>query len=98
MGIWSFGGWTWTPTSGSAGSSGATGRRGYTAGWFALEMDNQALPVGFVTQIDGGSFKSDPVQNPTGADQFISRYAGKPKYEDITIGIGMRTRRASSTG
>jgi phage tail-like protein len=90
MGIFSLGsGWSWSPGGGSGGGTGAPGRRGYTAGWFALEMDNQALPVGFVTQMDGGSFRSEPIQHQTGQDQFIAKYAGKPKYDDISIGIGM---------
>jgi hypothetical protein len=80
-------GWSWSP-GGGAGGAGDPGRRGYTAGWFALELDG-GMPVGFVTQIDGGQFKSEPIQNPTGKDPFISKYAGKPKYEDINIGIGM---------
>jgi len=92
MPIWSggsAGGWSWIPGLGGGGGAASPGRRGYTAGWFALEMDNQAVPVGFVTAIDGGGFTSEPIQNPTGKDQFISKYSGKPKYDDITIGIGM---------
>ena len=85
-------GWNWS--QGSSGSSsqantGTGGRSGYTAGWFALEMDNQAVPVGFVTQMDGGAFRSDAIENPIGSDPFIAKFAGKPKYDDITIGIGM---------
>jgi hypothetical protein len=69
--------------------NGTTGRRGYSAGWFALEMDNQPIPVGFVTSVDGGHFRSNPVHNPSGDTQFTPKYSGKPTYEDITIGIGM---------
>jgi hypothetical protein len=86
MGIFSFGSGFGFPLGGLVG---AAGRRGYTAGWFALEMDNQALPVGFVTQMDGGAFSSEPVLDYTGKDMFVSKYAGKPKYDDITLGIGM---------
>ena len=69
--------------------------RGYIGGRFTLELDDKK-PVGFVTSIDGGHFKSDLVQSPVGGrsgqqggDFLIQRYPGKPKYEDITITAGM---------
>jgi len=60
----------------------------YFGGRFTLELDDKK-PVGFVTSIDGGHFKADPVPSLIGASNVITRYAGKPKYDDITITTGM---------
>jgi phage tail-like protein len=60
----------------------------YFGGRFVLELDDKK-PVGFVTSIDGGQFKADPVASMVGSDQIVTRYAGKPKYDDITITVGM---------
>ncbi len=60
----------------------------YFGGRFTLELDDKK-PVGFVTSIDGGHFKSDPVPSQVGESNIITRYAGKPKYDDITITVGM---------
>src|SRR5438046_231584 len=60
----------------------------YFGGRFTLELDDKK-PVGFVTSIDGGHFKADPVPSLVGASNVITRYAGKPKYDDITITCGM---------
>jgi phage tail-like protein len=84
----SFGsGWDWF----SGGGGGALGgnRTGYVAGWFALELDNQNVPVGFVTQIDGAQFHTDHIANHTGDPSFVSKQPGILKYEEVTIGIGM---------
>ena len=62
--------------------------RPFTGGQFSLELDGTA--VGFLTGVDGGHFKSDEVKSSVGYDNYlVTKYAGKPKYEDITIGIGM---------
>ena len=88
MPIWSGGsGWSW-PGFG-AGGAGDPGRRGYTAGWFSLELDNLQAPVGFVTQIDGGTFRTDPVSAYRGTDQWVGKDPGKPKFDEFSIGIGM---------
>jgi phage tail-like protein len=82
MASWSVGtGWS------IVGGSGAG--RGYTAGWFALELDNIGVPVGYVTQMDGGTFNSDVATDQNGNDQYVRKYASRPKYGDINIGIGM---------
>jgi hypothetical protein len=68
----------------------------YAGGRFTLELDDKK-PVGFVTSIDGGHFKADAVQSPfgaqlsghTGGEFLVDRFPGKPKYEDITITVGM---------
>jgi phage tail-like protein len=64
--------------------------RAFTGGQFMLELDG--TPVGFLTSIDGGHFKSDEVKYQTGVEQYlniVTKYPGKPKYEDITLTVGM---------
>jgi phage tail-like protein len=65
--------------------------RPYTGGVFALELDegNRAVPIGFVTAIDGGHPKSDPVSSLVGHSWLVEKFPGKPKYDDITLTIGM---------
>ena len=68
----------------------------YTGGRFTLELDDKK-PVGFVTSIDGGQFKSEAVVSAYGAQRsgqvggefMTDRFPGKPKYEDISITVGM---------
>jgi len=59
----------------------------YTGGRFTFEFDDKQS-AGFVSAIDGGHFKSDPVTSLQGSDFHITKYAGKAKYEDITITVG----------
>ncbi len=83
-------GWDWfSGASGGGGGGVGTNRRGYVAGWFALEMDNQNVPVGFVTQISGGQFHADTLKQDRGNDLFTAKQPGIIRYEDISVGIGM---------
>jgi len=62
--------------------------RPFTGGQFALELDGST--VGFLNSIDGGHFKSEEVKNMSGRDNYLTtKFPGKPKYEDITIQVGM---------
>src|SRR5690242_8726516 len=65
-------------------------QRPFTGGQFALELDGN--PVGFLSSIDGGHFKSDEVKYQSGHGKHlgvVTKYPGKPKYEDITFTVGM---------
>ena len=46
------------------------------------------MPSGFVSGIDGGQFKADPVSYQQGADLFVTKYAGRAKFDDVTITVG----------
>jgi phage tail-like protein len=59
----------------------------YTAGRFALELDNKQ-PAGWLTSVDGGHFKAPAVTSMVGADNYVTKYAGKPTYDDITLTVG----------
>jgi tail tube protein gp19 len=61
--------------------------KAYAGGRFALELD-QRQPAGWIGSIDGGHFKSQAVSSMVGADRYVTRYAGKPTYDDITISVG----------
>src|SRR6266849_6182135 len=63
--------------------------RPYTGGLFSLELDG--TPVGGVISIDGGQFKSEPVKWSTGRNFVTHYFPGKPKYEDVTVTMGMAT-------
>ncbi|HEX4460348.1 MAG TPA: phage tail protein [Polyangia bacterium] len=60
----------------------------YTGGSFALELDQKNSAVGWLTSIDGGHFKTTSVDSQVGRDGYVTRYAGKPSYDDVTIGCG----------
>lgn len=64
--------------------------RPFTGGQFMLELDGS--PVGFLSSVDGGHFKSDEVKYQTGVTEYlnlVTKYPGKPKYDDITFSVGM---------
>ena len=63
-------------------------KRAFTGGKFTLELD-QRESVGFVNAIDGGHFKSaGQLASMVGADNYVTKYSGKPQYDDITITVG----------
>ena len=62
-------------------------RKTYTGGRFAFEFDDQAS-AGFVSGIDGAHFKAEPISYQQGADQYVTKYTGRAKYDDITINVG----------
>lgn len=62
-------------------------RKTYTGGRFAFEFDDKTS-AGFVSGIDGAHFKSDPIVYQQGADLHVAKYAGRAKYDDITINVG----------
>ncbi len=62
-------------------------RKFYTAGRFVFEFDDRH-PLGFVASLDGGQFKSDPVTYVQGGDFYPTKYAGRAKFDDITVGVG----------
>lgn len=67
-----------------------TQNNAYSAGRFTLELDGKGEQAGFVTGIDGGHFKTaGAVSSMVGAGNYVTRYTGKPAYDDITITVGM---------
>jgi phage tail-like protein len=62
--------------------------RPYTGGKFSLEFDDKQS-AGFVNSIEGGHFKSaGPVQSMVGHENYVTKYTGKPVFDDITISVG----------
>ncbi len=62
-------------------------KKAYTGGRFAFEFDDRQSS-GFVVGIDGGQFKSDPVTYARGSDFYVSKFAGRAKFDEITINVG----------
>ncbi len=63
-------------------------QRAYISSRFMLELDG-AETVGTLQSIDGGAFKSDVVEEQVGKEGQATRYPGRPKYDDITVQVGM---------
>jgi phage tail-like protein len=66
--------------------------RPYISGRFILELDDtgsSSKAVGTLQAIEGGSFKSDVVEEKVGSDGLVMKYSGRPKFEDVTIQVGM---------
>jgi phage tail-like protein len=61
--------------------------RAYTGGRFALELDDHQQ-VGWVTAVDGGQLKSQPITSMVGVDGYVTKYAGRPTYDDVSITLG----------
>jgi len=61
--------------------------RTYAGGRFSLELDDHQ-PMGWVTSIDGGHLKSQPVSSMAGVDSFVAKYAGRATFDDITVTLG----------
>jgi phage tail-like protein len=65
--------------------------RPYISGRFVLELDDSGSnkAVGTLQTIEGGSFTSDVVDEKVGSDALVMKYSGRPKFEDVTIQVGM---------
>ena len=66
----------------------ATGKRQYVASHFALELEQMGL-VGFLRSAEGGGLKADILTYQQGSTQDNWRQAGRPKFDDITVSVGM---------
>jgi hypothetical protein len=66
-------------------------KRAYVASHFALELgdgsNNQV--IGFVRSIDGGGIKAEMLTYQQGVSTELWRQIGKPKFDDITVQVGM---------
>lgn len=62
--------------------------RAYVSSRFQLEVDGHTN-VGFLKSVDGGGIKADIVTWNIGATTDQWRYSTKPKYEDITVQLGL---------
>jgi phage tail-like protein len=60
----------------------------YANGRFQLELDGN-VACGYVSSVDGGHFKAEAVKSQVGGHGGTSVYAGKPKFDDITLSVGM---------
>lgn len=71
----------------TAGGAVTGGSRTYVAGKYMLEIDG--VKCGFVNSFSGGNVSAEVIQEPVGPDHIVRKHIGQPKYEDITLQIGM---------
>lgn len=71
-----------------ASSGPATGTRAYVASKFAFELDGDGV-LGFLNSAEGGGLKTDVVDYKQGRLVDVWRQVGRPKFEDISIKVGM---------
>jgi hypothetical protein len=66
-------------------------KRAYVASHFAIELgdgSNNAL-IGFVRSVEGGGIKAEMLTYQQGVNTDLWRQIGKPKFEDISLSVGM---------
>jgi phage tail-like protein len=63
-------------------------QRAYVASKFAFEIDGDGV-MGFLNSAEGGGLKTDIVDYKQGALVDVWRQIGRPKFEDITVKVGM---------
>jgi phage tail-like protein len=66
----------------------AVGTRAYVASKFAFELDGDGV-LGFLNSAEGGGLKTDVVDYKQGRLVDVWRQVGRPKFEDISIKVGM---------
>lgn len=67
-------------------------KRPYISSRFVLELDDSGSGgkyMGTLQSIEGGTFKSDLVEEKVGGSPFVTKYPGRPKFDDVTIQVGM---------
>lgn len=64
-----------------------TGGRQYVSSHFKLELGDR--DVGFLRSAEGGGLKADILTYQQGSVQDHWRQAGRPKFDDITLSVGM---------
>lgn len=63
------------------------GTRSYVASHFAIEVEGSI--IGFVRSLEGGGIKAEMLTYQQGANTDLWRQIGRPKFEDITVQVGM---------
>jgi phage tail-like protein len=65
--------------------------RPYISSRFVLELDDSGSGqyMGTLQSIEGGTFKSEVLEEKVGGSGAVTKYPGRPKFEDVTIQVGM---------
>src|SRR3954467_10309330 len=71
-----------------SGTPPVTDMRAYVSSRFALNIDGFDH-CGFLKSVDGGGVKAEPINYQQGGTLDVWRSISKPKYEDLSIQIGM---------
>jgi phage tail-like protein len=73
-------------------TAGGADNRSYVSGNYMLELDG--VKCGFVKSVSGGAISAEVINEPSGPDYFVKKHIGQPKYEDITLQIGMNMNKS----
>jgi len=63
------------------------GSRSFTAGQFMLELDGAF--AGLLKSVEGGAIKADVIEEPQGQTYYVEKHVGAPRYEELTLGLGL---------
>lgn len=64
--------------------------RPYISSRFVLELEGgKDKVIGTLQSIEGGTFKSEITDEKVGGSAFVTKYPGRPKFDDVTIQVGM---------
>lgn len=68
-----------------------TRTRPYISSRFVLELDDSGSSqyMGTLQTIEGGTFKADLLEEKVGGHGAVIKYPGRPKFDDVTIQVGM---------
>jgi hypothetical protein len=61
--------------------------RSYVSGKFVLNL--AGVQAGFVKSVEGGAVFADVVSEPPGADYYSRKHIGTPKFEALTVKVGL---------
>lgn len=69
----------------------STKTRPYISSRFVLELDDAHAGqfMGTLQTIEGGTFKSELLEEKVGSTGAVTKYPGRPKFEDVTVTVGM---------
>jgi phage tail-like protein len=62
--------------------------RSFVARHFGLALDGSPN-CGFLKSVEGGAIKGDPITQMVGGDIMKVKHIGMPKYDPLTVGVGM---------
>jgi phage tail-like protein len=57
--------------------------RPFTSARFSLEVNG--ANAGFIKSVEGGGITAEVISEKPGADYFVHKHIGRPKYEDVTL-------------
>lgn len=66
--------------------------RSYVSGNFFLQLEG--IKAGFLKAVDGGNITAEVVEEPVGSTYYAQKHIGNPKYEDLSLQLGLGMNKA----